>query len=318
MRTTKETDRRLFAGEVIKPNVEIKDSVNLIQDNCIMLKLVISGLSFEKKVNSNQVMDANNGVDATLMRVTKSTISKQYLQKINSLDSQTRTAIANLGFRPSFMHSGFVLIPRTAVRYAEETLKSFKSQREALVQELADSMEFAKSNARLRLGNLYSESDYPSPKEIIAKFTVEHQYHSTQAPADLEEMDKEAFLEQKRKAEETWSSAKDEVVQSLRVGFAELVESMLDKVTGINDGKIFKQGFVERMRNFLETFDLLNITNDTELESLVQRARMVLDGETPDSMKSREDVRIKVEKTFTSIKSSLDEMTMTGDREIFL
>jgi hypothetical protein len=300
-------DRSLF-NDVKQSPIAVVESDNVIRDNTILMKLTISGMSFQKKVNSGQVID--EAIDGRMMNVTKKLIGQEYLTEINSLDSDIRVQIGRLGFRPHFIHSGFVLLPTTAVLYAEELLKTYKSRREELVESLADNIEYAKDDARERLGELFNEMEYPSPEQIKKQFKVDYEYLSMNVPDSLAEIDRDLFLEQQRKAEEMWQGAREEIIQASRAAFKELVDSMVDKVVGLGNGdrKVFKQGFVENMRTFLETFDLKNITGDDELQSLVQKARDVLDGVTPDDINKVDSVRVTVEKRMTEIKNVLDTM----------
>lgn len=306
--------RFIESENILAPQVGIKDGG--VKNNMMLLKLTIRGMSFTKKVNSHEVVD--DIIDARMVGVTKSIIGREYLSAISSLDSKTREQISALGFRPHFIGSGFVLIPIPAIRLAEEQIKCYKERRSELVTTLSESIEQAKSEAETALGHLFNPMDYPTPSEVVKAFSVEHNYSSTDVPSDLEEIDRELFLEQQRKAEAMWKEATVECQTLLRTQFAELVESMHDKVSGLNEGKVFKSGFIENMKTFFETFDLKNVTGDTELKALVDKAREVLNGETPSMIRSREDVRIRIEQSFTGIKQSLDSMTKNEGRAITL
>jgi hypothetical protein len=130
-------------------------------------------------------------------------------------------------------------------------------------------------------------------------------YFTFQTPEKLKSISASLFQQEQEKAATTWKEATDEVRQALRAGFGELVAHMTDRLTG---DKIFRNSLVENFADFLETFQARNITNDEELQSLVGKARQMLDGVNPDDLRKQEGLKDTIAAGMGKINSQLDSM----------
>ena len=275
-----------------------------VRDNTILLKLTVSGMGFKKKVEAETVIEDKDL--ASYSGVTKNLIDPAYLSPIGSLDSRIRTRVNEMGFRPGFVHSGFVLLPVTAVMYVEKMLEEYRDSRALLVRGLADTMEVAKYEARMKLGPIYNERDYPSETEIMEKFEVQHEYLTLSVPETLQQIDRELFIQQEDRAGKLWDNALGEIRTALRLSFKDITGSMTDKLENMAETKkIFTKGYVDKVREFLETFDLKHITQDPKLADLVGRTRKILEGESPDSIRQDDSVRLRILNVMKSVDGDL-------------
>jgi ElaB/YqjD/DUF883 family membrane-anchored ribosome-binding protein len=69
---------------------------------------------------------------------------------------------------------------------------------------------------------------------------------------------------------------------------------------------------VQKLRDFLVTFDLRNVVDDRELKEQVDRARELLAGTTTDAIRNTTELRAKVREGMAEISASL--ATMVNDR----
>ena len=89
----------------------------------------------------------------------------------------------------------------------------------------------------------------------------------------------------------------------------------------ISDGKParFHQTTVSKLVDFLDGFDFRNVTDDTELKSLVERAKSLMSGVSAKGLKTAADLRNQVRAGMDEIAVRLDTMIVRkGARKIRL
>jgi hypothetical protein len=287
----------------------------------VMLRLQVSGTDFRRSVKVEEIADdvVMEEVDTQFVKVSKALVHPKYIQPVNILDSSVRSTVYSMGFKPDYVGDGVVMLPVTLINQVNTMLKSYIEQRTKAVEMLVERYDQAKEEARQANGLLYRETEYPTHDEVRSKFTVSYRFFTTSIPDTIQAISQSIFEEERRKADETWEGVAEEVREALRVSFKELVASMADKVTNLGTEKrVFKQGFVENFRLFLETFEARNLTNDEELSRLVRSASDLLDGVNPDMLRKNIEVRTVVEQGLNKIKESLKDMTTTQRRMIEL
>lgn len=301
------------------------EKAQVLPENSVMLQLEIGGISFEKKVATAEVSD-KEGIDKSLISTTKKLIDKKYLDPISRLDGRMRQTLYDIGLRPAFLKNGSVLVTINMLAYTVRKIEDYKRERQLLINDLLAVYEQAKLDAQTRSPALYREEDYPSVAELSERFAVRYNLFPVAFPDIIERLEAElvqeadaevrrsirlARQEKMRELEE----ATDEIKLGLRSGFLDLVANLEDKVRGVGtERKVFKPGFVNGFRTFLETFDAKNIMNDDQLKELVDRARVVLDGVSPDSIRNNMEVRVRLEQELAGIKTALAGMVETPGR----
>ncbi len=110
------------------------------------------------------------------------------------------------------------------------------------------------------------------------------------------------------------SEAYMEVRQVLREAMVELVAHLRDRLTDQPDGtpQRLRESTVQKLREFLDTFDFRNVTNDQELMEQVERARVLLTGTTTDAIRNTAELRSRVRVGKAEIADRLG--TMVSDR----
>jgi hypothetical protein len=74
---------------------------------------------------------------------------------------------------------------------------------------------------------------------------------------------------------------------------------------------------IDRLSDFLRTFDARNVAGDDELQSLVVRATAILDGVTFETVKTDEAVRSNLAAGFQQISEALSPLVETAVRRKF-
>lgn len=73
-----------------------------------------------------------------------------------------------------------------------------------------------------------------------------------------------------------------------------------------------RESTLQKLRDFLGTFDLRNVVDDQELKEQVDRARALLEGVSTDALRNVPLVRARVRKGMAEVAAQMD--ALVGDR----
>ena len=106
------------------------------------------------------------------------------------------------------------------------------------------------------------------------------------------------------------AEAYTEVLQVLREAMVELVAHLRTRLADQPDGTPLRlrESTVQKLADFLDTFDFRNVTNDEELKEQVERARALLAGTTTDAIRNAAELRARVREGMTEIAGRLESM----------
>jgi hypothetical protein len=99
---------------------------------------------------------------------------------------------------------------------------------------------------------------------------------------------------------------------------AKLVQHMAERLkVGANGKPVrFKETTVSNLVEFLANFEFRNVTDDAELQGLVNQARTLLQGVEADDLRSTSELRARVQAGMEGLASQLDTMlTKSGSRK---
>lgn len=248
--------------------------------------------------------------DKDILSVSKTLIDSPELVAIKRKDQQIRSYLYSQCIQSGFRW-GFYLVPYASIERVEAQLKKFSDERQVLVEALLlvylAQVEAAQGKRRA----IYNRSEYRTLQQAQASFSFTWQYVQFGVPGKLKSVSKAMFEAEQGKAKAKWAEAEAQVQQLLRASMAELVDHMVEKLTGTREGgkpKIFKDSMVANIKEFLDTFRERNITDDGELDGLVERARLLMDGVDPASLRGNDSMRAYVRDGFSQIQASLDGM----------
>ena len=291
-----------------EPNGQARERVN-ITERTVCVSLTIKSLGNSRKVSNSQVtVDA----DKDLIRVSKTLLDSQELKAIKTLDGAVRQYLYTRAL-PSLFRSGIYLVPTELVEQVDARLLTFREDREKAVDLLINAYPVLKADAQERLRSTYNEGDYPDEETLRRQFSMSWRYIAFETPEKLRGINPAIFQREREKAEQAWESATDEIRGLLRQAFADLVGHMAERLQPGDDGKkkVFKNTLVSNLAEFLETFDLRNVTDDDELKRLVDRAKAMLGGVEPQDLRDNEALRDSLGQSMTKIKGDLDSMLTT-------
>ena len=100
----------------------------------------------------------------------------------------------------------------------------------------------------------------------------------------------------------------------MRASLLEMVNHLRDRLADQADGKPqrLRESTVQKLRDFLATFNLRNVVDDQELKEQVERAQALLEGVSTDELRNMPLVRASVRDGMASIAAQMD--VLVNDR----
>ena len=289
------------------PILNIQSSDNELSKQTVFIKLHLGLLGNSRKVSSSRVeVDA----DKALIRVSKTLLDSPELQAIRTLDGDIRNFVYDMCLP---FEVGIHFLPLGLVETVDEKLREFSEKRSVLVEVFLAAYPRLCQEAAGRLRTLYNPTDYPPVDEVRSHFTFSWQYVSYGVPDQLREISAQFFQEEREKAV-AMSEACSEIQQVMRASLLELVSHLRDRLGDQPDGKPqrLRESTVQKLRDFLATFDLRNVVDDQELKEQVDKARALLEGVNTDALRNMPMVRAWVRDGMAQVAAQMD--VLVSDR----
>lgn len=277
----------------------------------VLINVRLSKLGNARKIPKDKV-DVGDA-DKAMISASQKLIDSPKLTAIGKLDSETRSYLYDNCLQVSWLAAGTYMLPFKLIERVESFIAAQKQKRIELIEEFIQDYAAAVESARERLGNIFDPSNYLTANEARRTFTFEHNYIQLSTP-DLSGLSKELYEQEKAKMSAQWGQAAAEVQQVLRDAANDLLGHLLDKLQPADGDKkvIFKDTTVTNLLDFLENFKDRNLTQDGQLEEIVQQASELLKGVTPQDLrgkKGNEATRDNVRNGLAELKTKLDAIS---------
>ena len=290
-----------------------RDVTKDLMEKSVALVMATTKLSIRRSVSTDKVeVDA----DKTMLHVAKNLLDSAELRAIVSHDSLTRRWIDARALPSPLFRAGVHLYPVSMVPEFVDYIERRLKERADLIQGFLDAYPGLVVDARRRLGVLFDESQYPRRSELREVFTLSYAFVEWGPATGLKNISKALYDREAAKAEAEWAVATEQIKAALLESTAEVVDHMVDRLAGGDDGqpKRFKEASISRVTDFLESFGKRNIVGYKDLEALVEKARKAMSGVDAASLRGDDKVRASVVKAFAEVKKTLDTMTEARPR----
>ena len=283
-------------------------------DNAICISVTLKKFGTTRKV-STEVVDVDS--DKKLLKLSKRILECPAIEEIEKIYTAIRDHLKRFGIVNALMKGGMYLIP---MDFVERTESFLREQQEALdywKYQISEQYDAAKSEFRSRLGELYSESDYPSADALRGKFSIDYEFLAMDVPQALSYISHSIFQREQEKAQARVQVVAERVEQILTESMHDLVSHLVDRLTDIDNGKrkVWRGDMVDKAREFFETFKSRNLTGAESLNNLADQGLDLLRGVDLESLKDNNaSVRERVRLGFEQIKSSMASMIVVAPR----
>jgi len=286
-----------------------------LAEKTVVLSVRTSIVGMQRKVSTDEI---EAQADKESLNVQKILMKSKSLDKLKSIRGLVNREVGRIAVPVSHFRRGTYLLPVQLVELMEKRLNKMSLDWDRNVGEFMAEYPQVIDEARDRLDGLFNSDDYASVEALRNNFRFEWNYSVAQTPQSLQGISKSLFEREQSRAAQQWQSAEREIRVALREGFSGLVEHFVERLTPDEDGKkkVFRSSFVEGFRDFLETFDGRNLTDDKSLNELVEKAKKVMAGVDVDSLRKDDNIRDRVLGSFENLKDSTAELVVKKSRAI--
>lgn len=273
---------------------------------CMTLTIRKIGLQRKSKVK------VKSKADHSMFRITKSLIACSEYSEIEKLDSRIRRHLHRFDM-PAKIGRGMALVPAAALNQLAHLIEEFRSERAALIDAFIEVYPDRKDDARLKLKEEFKEAEYPTITEIRDSFYFDVQFMTFDLPGVLNKINQDMAEREREKFVEKFKIIGEDIREGLRTLMQELVDHLLEKLTPDEHGKlkVLRGSALNNLTAFLNEFEGRNLSNDQELEKLVNQLKNTLHSVTPKSLKTDEPYQSIVRRSLTSVKDQLNSLIIT-------
>jgi len=264
-----------------------------------------NGIGNMKKVKVKVVTDA----DASLLRHQKKLLESPELDAIRSADGAIRRWL-ELKTTPSISEGTYTL-PHGLLPEVIERLDTYiNNERPVLVGAFMNVYDAQVAHAAFALGEHFRANDYASRAEVEAGFWCDYQFVSVEVPSDLKNVDSKAFAKAVEKQQKKLEEAASEIRTALRVAVSEMVTHLATVLTPSADGRRKKlyDTTVTNLAEFLSTFSLRNVTDDSQLQVEVEKLRCIMNGVTVEKLRESEGLKDTLLAKVAAVAPTLNQL----------
>lgn len=260
-------------------------------------------------------------LDKRRLHSSKDLYDCQQLKDLASYDMQIEAFIARCTLPFKALKKGIYLLPITLVDEVENRLGEHIEGRVAYIQAAVNAFDAAKEAAKTFLGPLYNEEDYPTKEEFAASFEFTWQYLEIGVSEALRRVNADIARREGAKIQQQWVEAGEAAQKLLRANMNEFVSHLVTQLSPGIDGKRkrFYDSSLANLQEFMANFDARNLTEDAELQALVNKAKLLTSNISPSLLRNDDATRNTIQQGFEEIKAELSKLIeVAPDRELRL
>jgi hypothetical protein len=294
-----------------------------ISDDTVALIFGIHKWGNSRSANLPALMKARNATlpesaEAKRLKLSKQLLVSTEYDRIGNFMTGVKEWIAGRSV-PSFFRDGCFLFNLNMVTVVDVYLNEQKPILQSVIDEFMKvyPTKINEAKAILEPDGQFNVGDYPMPEDLRSSFYWDYQWVSFVVPEGLPTAIREQAV---AKMQNMWDDAAVSITSALREGFGALVTHAIDKLTPAEDGKrkVIRDTFVPNLMEFLDTFNNRNVTNDIELQVLVNRARTVMSGiDSTKELKDNAAVQKVIRREFEKISKTMETMIVDKPRRSF-
>lgn len=298
--------------KINKPELNLDDEINIFEMGTL-LQFETHSWQARKNLPKKIAAVLTPKAEKEWVRATKSLIDRSYLQDINSAISEARAFVWEVSL--PFPIKGIHFIPAENVDLIRDILEGYISKLKKSVNEFAKQYKKYIKEAEQELGiyKYFDPNDYPS--DIRSRFNISYRFFDLTIPTHIS---KEMRNEEVNKFKGLMKETREMGILALREGFSEIVTHLTDTLTGKLDGekKRLNQKAIDKVEEFFTSFQNKNIFHDSELEGIIEKAKTIVDGITPEDLRNDIDLTQIVNKQLSEVKGELDKSIETFKRKV--
>lgn len=267
--------------------------------------------------SGNNQPDDNKKLEASMFSVNQALIDKKSIAAIAKLDKQYTNWIKAHTVPSPVKFQGAYLMRVSEATMIDLRTRQYEKNREELVNAMGQRWNAIVEDAKTKLGPFFNSSDYPPFAQIKPKYDIEFRWLNFNVPAALEQLDKEIYDRESKKARIFFANAAQEARDAARIAFQGLTNHLLDQLGYDEQGKAkrFMGSSVEKVLEFIEMFiGGGDLTADGQLQELAKRCKDILQNVDPDEVRKEQTIRTSLETAMKAISEEASKMVVVGQR----
>ncbi len=274
-----------------------------LTEKAVLVKLALSkwsGWKYDRKA-SREVAD-NKDANSNLVRLNKTLVAKDELDKITKLDGEVRQY--HYTFTLPWAYEGVGLLPTELYLDYTQKMRHFREKREQIVENFCTIYPDLVEQAKDDLKDLFNALDYPDTTYIRSRFKMAIEIYPIPESKDIRlSLDSDTVNEIKKHYEDNSNSMLEKAMSNIWQRLFSVVEHMYKRLSQAD--AVFKKSLVDNIIDLCSILSKLNITNDTRLDQL--RKEVIEHLTVHDAQALREDSKARNE-TAEKAKEIMNKM----------
>lgn len=271
-------------------------------------------LKGEEKEKAAELWDANPEV----LSLSKKIINTK--NEFYSVLTKIKSKMTSLWIDTTFpwVESGVRLIRQEDVAAFKEEYAQYAEKLKDAASLLTKNWGSIKEEAKKDLGELFSESNYPSnPGDL---FSFEVCYPNLCPPEYLKTIDPKLYEVEKARISAAFDKAVELAISAYGEELHKLVVSTTEKLTPDKEGNVrkLKSNSMDALKEFIERFRKMNVTSSVELENLISQTEELVCGMDLKSLKSSPLDRKELAQKFETLSLSIETKLVPKKRRTLL
>lgn len=209
---------------------------------------------------------------------------------------------------------GVRLIKQGQVEHFHGQMEEFRGQLDEAVAKLDRHYADLKAAARRRLGQLFNEADYPP--ELTGLFSLEWEFPTIEPPDYLYELSPALYEQERQRVASRFEEAVRLAEEAFAGELAHLIDHLAERLAPGPEGqrKVFRDSALGNFSEFFQRFQRLNVSSNAQLDALVEQAQQLLQGVTPDQVRTWPELRQRVQAGMEGVRQQLDNLVIDAPR----
>lgn len=283
-----------------------------VSSSAMLVDLSISVWTARKrdKVASEQVARANNAARGV------ASVNKRLLGDCAELDAVQKFAenvrTMHRSMTMPWSDLGMRLLPTAQFFKYQKEMSGLDNEFNRLVQIFLDAYSWEIAEAKVKLGDLFNENEYPSTDAVRDKFALRMAFvplpDSGDWRVDIETKAKEALkAEYDKYFQSQLRSAMDDLWSRLRDTLTTLVRQLEPAGEGEKSRRIY-DSVVDRAKELVSMMETCNITGDPQMALMQKQLSEALDGTTAEALRADDVFKAQTKKQLDDAIAALPGM----------
>jgi hypothetical protein len=295
---------------------------NSIDISKLMQGARLLSMSFSMGIgNLRQIsVKAETTADPTQIRNQKKLIDSPELDEIRSQDAKCRRHVEIKASRYTGQE-GVLIVADAMIPQIDRMLVAYETlRRPALVAkfmakyraEYADDFK----QTRLALGDVFNIKDYPHPDVVEAGFVFNYHYMDIQTTGKISIADPLIREREERKSMAIVRQAAEDMRAAMRLAGAQMVEALFG-ILKPEDGTVKKMHacHLTNLQEYLENYNLKDVTDDAEYQTHVNTLRSILGGVSIEKLRESSSLKSKVAEELNAVRGNLKSLVQESGRK---